>query len=135
MISIMHSHLDEGAAATKMGIVAYEYAKVRIANETLFSMYRNWLFNLIYLIDFFKANNIPYMLVQSLPYFSPTGEHIELKNLENYINLDFDLSMFEICKRLPEDVYAFCPGGHVTEIVHEELAKEIVEKYENRFGH
>jgi hypothetical protein len=135
MISIMHSHHDERAVSSKMGMAAYEYGKVRIANETIFSMYKNWLFNLVHLINFFKANNIHYMLVQSLPYFNPTGEHEDLKNLENYINLDFDLSMFEICKRLPEDVYAFCPGGHVTEIVHEELAKEIAEKYENRFRH
>ena len=140
MVSIMHSHHDERAVSSKMGIAAYEYGKVRIANETILSMYKNWLFNLVHLINFFKTNNIPYLLIQSFPDSYPIGEYAECKNLENYINLNFDLSifdlsMFEICKKLPEDEYAFCPGGHMTEIVHEELAKKIVEKYENRFRH
>ena len=120
---------------TKMGEMAYEYAKIRVANETEFSFYKNWLMNLIHLIDFFKANHFPYLLVESLPYMNPTGQYKELVNLENYINLEFDLSLLELCKTFSEDTPVMCPGGHVAEILHDELAKEIAKIYENRFRH
>ena len=112
---------------------AYNYAKIRIANETTFSLYKNWLFNLIYIFDFFKANNIPYLVVESVPTGVPMGKYDILKNLEDYVNLKFDFSMLQLCDRFSENELVLCSGGHFTEIVHFELAKEIANLYENRF--
>jgi len=128
-ISIMPSWLDN------LSTIAYEYAKIRIENETLTSMYKNWLFNLIHLIDFFKTNDIPYLLIKSMPYFEPVGKHDELKNIESYLNLTFDFNMFDICTKLSTDVNAFCPGGHYAEAVHDGLAKEIAKIYEVSIRH
>ena len=121
--------------AKKIGQTAVDYAKIRIANETPFSLYKNLLFNLIYIFDFFKANNIPYLVIESIPTGVPMGKYDILKNLEDYINLKFDFSMYELSRNLPKDALVFCSGGHFAEPVHFELAKEIANLYENRFRH
>jgi len=108
--------------------MVFEQGKLKIVCETEYTYYRNWLLNITHMINFFKANMIDYMFMQSMPYGNPIGKYKTLINLEK--NVNFDFSMYECCQTFPDDAYTLCPGGHYTELVHEKIAEELAKIYE-----
>ena len=111
----------------------------KIRYEKNYHMLVNYYKNIIMLQDFCKSNDITLHWVSCHDDISrnskPEPEYendICLNNFIEYADLDFIVSMEEVAERLHYDVY--CPGGHFSEKVHEEVASIIAniikEKYD-----
>lgn len=111
----------------------------KIRYEKNYHMLVNYYKNIIMLQDFCKSNDITLHWVSCHDDISrnskPEPEYendICLNNFIEYADLDFIVRMEEVAERLHYDVY--CPGGHFSEKVHEEVASIIAniikEKYD-----
>lgn len=102
------------------------FEKYYVKNYSVYHAFTNYYKNLIQIQNFCKVNDIRLIFVNFMYDSIPEDDIEETKKiiqLKNYLK-EYDFNMSKIAHGMVGDIFAPC--GHFTEIVHTNLAKEIV---------
>lgn len=114
-----------------------ELIKSFLINENEYTLYKQWLFNVIKIYDFCKNNNYK-LIIDVRNDFANTGDisdlvnkYTDLYSLEKYVQTKF-FNLSEIQRKLDsKGTPTVLCGGHYSPKVHEEMAKEIYTYIQN----
>lgn len=107
-----------------------EMLKPRVIHETNYSLYRAWLFNVIRIYDFCRANNINLIIDrnnETKKLHEYAKRFTDLVELENYINVKL-FNLFDEVRKLDNKwVSTICPNGHYSQPVHDAMANTLAD--------